>query len=188
MGSTEYFFLTQNLFENLEMIEIVGASPATAEFEWTAGVAFDREVPKDTLMLDPAYGTNFPDFFDTTIPVMSQRLIDAIAAAGVDNLVAYPMTLQRKDTQAQFEGYRAVNIVGCVDAVDASQSPHRTRFGKPHFEGKIVIDPNVAGDRQAFRLTYGPALIVVTRTVADALRIGDFAGVMLQPTEDYAGV
>ena len=38
-------------------------------------------------MLDPAYGTNFPDFFDTTVPVMSQPLINALHEIGIDNFM-----------------------------------------------------------------------------------------------------
>ena len=96
-----FYFLRQNLFATLGMIEITGHTELTGSYSWTAGAKFDTPVPEQTLLLDPAYGTNLPDFFDTTIPVMSPRLIDGLLTAGVDNIEAYPMILRRLDTEEE---------------------------------------------------------------------------------------
>jgi hypothetical protein len=182
-----HYFLRQNLFEEQGIIEIVGHTEVTAQYQWTAGIKFDTAVPEETLMLDPAYGTSFPDFFDTTVPVMSQRLIDTLREVGVDNFDVYPMLLRRIDTGEEFEGYSAVNFIGCVDAVDLDSSQHRLRFGKPYFTGPITIDPARTERLLAFRLLKGPGFVVVSEHPANLLRSRDFRAVLLQPTVEYAG-
>jgi hypothetical protein len=182
-----YFFLRQNLFEELNVLEIVGHTDVTGDFLWTAGSRFDRAVPKETLLLDPEYGTNMPDFFDTTVPVMSKRLIDALHEAGVDNFDIYPMLLKRTDTGEEFEGYSAVNFIGCVDAVDLAKSEYRLRRERPYFTGPITIDPARTQGLEAFRLLHGPGFVVLNERPAELLRARGFVAVMLQPTVEYDG-
>jgi hypothetical protein len=182
-----YYFLRQNLFEENEVIEISGHSDETGQFIWTSGVKFDKPLPKQILMLDPEYGNVMADFFDTTVPVMSERLIRCLHELGVDNFDTYAISLERMDDKQRFEGYSAVNFLGAVDAVDLSNSEHRLRFGKPYFTGRIAIDPGKVNGLQAFRLQKGPGFLVVTERVAEALKARNFVAVLLQPTTDYAG-
>ncbi len=182
-----YYFLRQNLFEEQGIIEIVGHTEVTGQYAWTDGARFDTPVPRETLLLDPAYGTKLPDFFDTTIPVMSGRMIDALHDVGIDNFDTYPMLLRRIDTGQEFEGYSAVNFVGAVDAVNLAASKYRLRFGEPYFTGPIVIDPAKTGNLAAFRLSTGPGLVVVEEGPAKQLKSRDLIAVLLQPTEEYDG-
>lgn len=182
-----FYFLRQNLFESLGMIEIVGHTEVTGRYSWTMGLAFAEPVAEQTLLLDPAYGENYPDFFDTTIPVMSQKLIADLRDGGVDNIDTYPMVLRRMDNGEETRDYAAVNVVGCVDAVDLDASDYRLRFGKPYFTGAVAMDAARVGEHQAFRLLKGPGFIVVTARVAERLNAGGYRGLLLQPTVDYAG-
>lgn len=182
-----FYFVRQDLLQVHDMIEVVGHTDVTGALFWTMGVKFDNPVPRETLLLDPQYGTQFPDLFDTTIPLMSQRLIDAFHALGVDNFDIYPMLLKRQDTGQEFEGYSAINVLGSVDAVDKASSPHRLRFGKPHFTGSITIDPARTRGLETFRLTYGPDFIVVSERIAKQLQAGNFQALLIQPTTDFDG-
>jgi hypothetical protein len=182
-----YYFARQDLFDSRNIIEVVGHTPVTAEFQWIAGVKFDRPVPHETIELDASYGTDVPDFFDTSIPLMSRRLIDTLSAVGVNNLDVYPMTLRRQDTGEQLDGFSAVNVVGCVDAINLEASEHTTRRGRPYFTGKIVLDDTRAGDFDVFRLPRGPGFIVVTERIARVLNEGGFKALLVQPTVDYSG-
>ena len=182
-----FFFLRQNLFEVQDVIEIVGHTEATAQFMWTAGKKFNKPVPKETLMLDPAYGKTLPDFFDTTIPVMSKQLVDGLYEIGIDNFDAYPVVLKRLDTGNEITGYSAVNFIGSVNAVDLDKSEYRLRFGRPYFTGCITIDPGKCQGLKAFRLEKGPGFLVVAEQYATLLRAHAFRAVLLQPTTDYTG-
>lgn len=182
-----FWFVRQDLFTDHGVIDVVGHTPVTGDLLWTQGVRFEAPVPKQTLRLDAASGTRFPDFFDTTIPLMSPRLVEALRGAGIDNFDAYPMLLERNDTGEATDGYLAVNLIGCVDAVDAARSPHRTRFGKPHFTGSIALDPAKTEGLEAFRLKHGPDFMVVSERVARLLVEGEFFALLVQPTSEFAG-
>ncbi len=182
-----FYFLRQNLFEFANVIEVVGHTEETGKHLWTKGVRFADPVPEQTLALNPEYGTVMADFFDTTIPLMSDRLLTALKGAGVDNVDAYPMILQRPDTGEQWRNYKAVNFVGCIDAIDMKKSNcRRSATGRLRCES-ITIDPHAVGDAICFRLKEGPDLLVIHEEVADRLRKQDFVAVLIQKTEDYDG-
>lgn len=183
----EYFFLRQDLFGDATAIEIEGHTDTSGQFNWVDGVKFDRPFPRETLWLDDAYGTNYPDFFDTTIPVMSGRLLDGLASSGVSNLDAYPVVLKARRDGAERTDYCAVNVVGRVDAVDLTQSPHEMRRGKPRLSGAIAIDERLTAGLLAFRLPHSPRFIVVAEPVARRVLSLGLDSVLLQPTRSYAG-
>lgn len=183
-----YHFLRKDLFREHQAIEIVGHTDLTAQFNWVSGAAFDRPFPGDTLLLDPAYGPHFTDFFDTSVPVMSRAMADALRAFGMSNLDVYPVVLRNPVSGDTRDDYVAVNLVGCADAVDAAQSPHRLRFGKPYFTGAITIDPARTGGMSAFRLLHGPSFIVVDDTLAQRIVAAQFKCVLVQATTAYEGV
>ncbi|HEY1959418.1 MAG TPA: DUF1629 domain-containing protein [Polyangiaceae bacterium] len=182
-----FYFARQNLFGERGTIEVAWHTPITGELQWIRGVRFTRPVPHETLELDPAYGTNMADIFDTSVPLLSERLLTFIRSLGLDNVDAYPMTLKRKDTGALITGYSAVNVIGRVDAVDLSSSAHRLRFGKPYFTGSVTIDPQRCSGLEMFRLASGPGFIVVSERVARALASGGFEALLVQPTVAYEG-
>ena len=182
-----YYFLRQDLFEATDIIEVVGHTEETGKHLWTAGARFEEPVPVETLELDPDYGTTLPDFFDTTIPLMSERLIEALTAAGVDNFDAYPMILRRTDTGEEYRNYKAVNFIGRIDALDKDASDCREdELGALVCES-VTVDPARAGDAICFRLLDGPDLLVIHERVAKQLRKQRFVAVLIQKTEDYDG-
>jgi hypothetical protein len=182
-----FYFVRQNLFEALDMIEVVGHTEVTGALLWTRGVRFDAPVPLQTLQLDPRYGGRFPDLFDTTVPLMSDRLIARLHATGISNFDVYPVRLAHPVTGEVRDDYSAINLVGRVDAVDRASSPHRLRFGKPMFTGSVVLDADRTEGLEAFRLVHGPDFIVVSERVAEQLRDGGFAGLLIQPTTQFTG-
>ena len=182
-----YYFLRQNLFDILNIIEVTGHTEETGKFLWTAGARFDEELPPQTLTLDSSYGTEMADFFDTSLPLMSDRLIATLHSAGVDNFDAYPMVLERPDTGQLWKNYSAVNVIGRIDAVNMAKSKYAmSPLGKPKFQS-ISIDAAAAGDAICFRLRKGPGLIVVQERIAEAVAKQNFVAVMLQKVEDYDG-
>lgn len=183
----DFFFLRQDLFGDATGIELKGHTDTSAQFNWLDGVKFDRPFPRDTFLLDDAYGSNWPDFFDTTVPVMSSRLIDALRACGVSNLDTYPVVLRHERTGVEQVGYQAVNVIGRVDAIDLARSPHEVRRGKPRFRAAISLEPARTAGLLAFRLLVGPRFIVVTAPVAARLREGRFDSLLLQPTTAFDG-
>jgi Immunity protein family (Imm11) len=183
-----YFFFRENLFDSLGMFEIVGHTEETGRHLWTAGRKLDAPLPVETLLLDSSYGTNMPDIFDTTVPVMSAALLEGLREAGVNNFDEYSVVLQRADTGEQFKGFSAINFLGAIDAIDLDRTEFTTRRrGRKKFGGPIHLDEDKTGDLDAFRLSEGPGFLVVSETVAASLRAHAFKALLLQPTEEYAG-
>lgn len=182
-----FYFLRQDLFDSTNIIELSGHTEETGKYLWTEGARFAEPIPVQTLELDPEYGTEMPDFFDTTIPLMSDRLIKALGAAGVDNFDAYPMILQRTDTGEKRNDYKAVNVIGRIDAIDRVKSDcHEDELGALECRS-ITIDPKRAGDAICFRLLGGPDLLVIHDQVARELKKQEFVALLIQKTEDYDG-
>lgn len=182
-----FHFLRQDLFGDATALEIVGHTELSARFHWVDGRPFEVPFPRETFTLDDAGGTSWPDFFDTTVPVMSSRLLAELRACGATNLEAYPVVLANPRDGVQRDDYCAVNVVGRVDAVDWSSTAHEVR-GRKRITGAVAIDAQLAGDLRAFRLPYSPRFIVVAHGVAEHLRSCALSSVLLQPTTAYAGV
>lgn len=181
-----FYFLRQDLFGSADTFEIAGHTALSARFDWVAGAAFEQPYPNETFVLQGSRGAAWPEFFDTSIPVMSQRLIDALRASGVANVEVYPVTLETSDGGRRTD-YSAVNVIGVCDAVDWSASEHQVRRGKPRVTGAVAIDAARVGERAAFRLPCSPRFIVLAARVAERLRELSLPSVLLQPTMDYDG-
>lgn len=183
-----YYFCRQNLFENNNIIEIVGHTDVTGTLLWTAGHKFKRSIPQQILQLNPDYGTELPSFFDTTIPVMSEELIQVFHDSGVDNFDAYPMILKRMDNNEEFHNYKAVNFIGSINCIDLDKSVYElNKRNKPRRFKSIIIDDSKTHGAKVFRLSIGPDLLVIHKDIADQLIKHNFKALLLQKTEDFDG-
>lgn len=110
-----------------------------------------------------------PDFTQRVIPVMSDRMVATLRAAGVDNLQCFRAKLQNPQTNEVWTNYLAVNVLGCVSCADLERSEYsEIGGGLLHFSW-LVIDPDRAGGALFFRLAESPSTIVAHRKVGDAL-------------------
>lgn len=183
--SKNYYFLRQNLFEETNTIEICGHTSETEIYRWLDGIRINADLPVFTLFLDPVYGETFPDFFDTTIPVMSDKLIATLRSAGVDNIDAYPLILKREDTGEEFYNYFVVNIVGHADALDAEKTIVKGKSFKTYH--RVHINPDLAKGLKCFRLDHGPELIVIHEEIKKKIEPISFVALFIQNTLDYDG-
>ena len=56
------------------------------------------------------------EMWETPLPIMSQRLHDALVACGVSNLDTYPVVLTDARTGKVLAGYLAFNLIGVIAA------------------------------------------------------------------------
>lgn len=147
------------------------------------GLSFSAEVPG----LD---GGEPPALFDQgTLPLMHQRLVDALADAGVDNLQLFPATLRRADGGGEWSDYHAFNVVGRVRAVDAGQSEVETIPADPDnpFYRSLVLDEAAAGISPLFRLAEVPGVIVVSDAVRAAIERAGITGLAFFGPGEWSG-
>jgi hypothetical protein len=112
--------------------------------------------------------------------LMSVRLIEALQAAGVDNIRIFPATLIENTTGATRDDYRVVNIIGLVAAADLSQSKS-IPLGGGHVFTDLKVNEIKARELLMFRLAESLIDVVVHEKVARAVSEGGFNGILLTP-------
>ena len=183
-----YYFLRQNIFKPFNIIEFTTPASEDTISLWIEGK--ELQAPRSPLlcMLNSKPNAQFGDYFDTTIPIMSHRLIAHLENLGVCNFDQFPVVFKSPITGEEFNTHSAVYFKGIYDAIDLTQSTYKLRFGKPYFSGQIILDPAKVGELAAFRLATGPGFLVVIDSIAKALEATKYKATLLQPTHDYEGM
>jgi hypothetical protein len=156
---------------------------------WRTGERFDQTFPVPLrCTLDPRGGPDLPDaFLADRIPLFSDRLVEALRGAGVDNLDCYETELVESSTGKVYRQYKAVNIIGKVLCVDLEQSAYdpESQFPMIEFE-RIVVDPARIGVLRMFRLAENPAFILVAEPLKRVLERESWRGVAVFALDDLA--
>ena len=126
------------------------------------------------------------DFQDMSVPLMSKRLRQAIESAGVDNIEFYPVTVRNSQTGEAYE-YFAFNLVGRVAAADpaAKMSSHDGDFVGDTQVYELAIDESRARGLLMFRLEEKFTVILVHRTVKEAIERASIGSVTFVTPEDF---
>jgi hypothetical protein len=101
--------------------------------------------------------------------LMSDRLVDALREAGVDNIDVYPAVLRNTKT-GQTYSYKAVNIIGIISAANLGESVWRSDDSVPLFDvsfESLVLKGGAAGEALLFRLAENSATILVHEKVRE---------------------
>lgn len=183
-----YYFLRQNLHGEGTTLEISGHNDETGAYLWTAGHKFENASFSKALILESEYGEEHSDFYSSSVPVMSKKLLDLMLDMGVDNIDFYPVVLKHDKTDEEFVDYFAVNIIGRIDAVDHVNSIGKKRPGRKRLRySKLVIDESKTMGGACFRLLDVPNHIVISEAVAKYLMGEKLSDVLIQPLSEFAG-
>jgi hypothetical protein len=112
------------------------------------------------------------DYLEMTIPVMSARLVEALARAGVDNLQTYAASVSSESTSDRWSSYYAVNVIGVISAADLEHST----FSDPGGRGvllldfdELVLDESKTRGALLFRLAEAPRILLIHDAVKTKL-------------------
>ncbi len=183
-----FYFLRQNLFEPLNVIEYSLPESEKDISIWLRGLEIQRIANPMVITFGVNGGSEFADFFDVSVPLMSSRLIEKLENLDVKNFQKFDVHFHKTSTGEIFNSHKSVNFLSVNDCVDLKNSEHRLRFGKPYFTGKITIDADKVGSQDVFRLKYGPSFLVITQKLAQELMKCNYKALLIQPTEKYSGV
>jgi len=114
------------------------------------------------------------------VNLMSTRLVQTLASAGVDNLEIFPARITDPNTGAVYDDYCAVNVVGLVECADMGKSEH-TPLADVYTFRELVIVPEKTMGLPLFRLAESPIDIIVNEQVANAIRNANFPELVLEP-------
>ena len=151
---------------------------------WTMGIPYGRPLPEPIqCSLHPRGGPDLPDLFLNSIPLFSDRLLAALDAAGVDNIVRYSVEISDLAGGVRRD-YKAVNIVGAVRCADLDRSEYLEGMEPPVMAfQRLVIDEARARDLPLFRLAESSLVILVAERVKRALAAASLLGVEVAPLD-----
>jgi len=158
--------------------------------EW--GIREHPALPDDASTLSGASITGPTDVFELEVDhpldepprhmlaadvvVVSDRLAQALRAAGIDNFQSWPAALVNPEIGARWDGYQLFNVLGMVSAVAMGASRFDTIMGGDpaipalvDFDA-VVLDGRRCLDLRMFRVPESPGLLFIDEGVVDALR------------------
>jgi len=162
---------------------VIDESP-DLDIPWRMGLPYGKPLPDPIrCTLSPEGGPDMPDLFLPGIPHFSDRLLAALDAAGVDNVVRYNAELVDPSGRVH-TNYKAVNIVGAVSCADLDRSEFLPVLEPPLMAfTHLVIDEARARDLPFFRLAESTLWILVAERVKRALEEANLLGVSLTPID-----
>ena len=123
-------------------------------------------------------------------PLMRDDLIEALRAAGVDNLQLFPAVIRDPRTGLEHKNYQAFNIIGVVAAADMNKSVlmgiSDSTMIDVNFE-RLALDEDKAAPFLLFRLGENVGTIIVSDVVRDEVQRRGIEGMNFLPPENYSG-
>jgi len=110
-----------------------------------------------------------PDFSKRIIPVLSQRFLSRLQAAGVDNLQTFRAELVNPTTGERWTDFHTVNIIGAIPCAYLTRSRYTAiSAGMIEFD-EIVLDAGLTREALLFRLAESTRRIIVHSQVIEHL-------------------
>jgi len=177
-----YYFLTQDLDDDDYMV-FGGPSENSSKRLWGNGKTFEEDYPIDTFYIRPSsfQGIKMPDFFDSSTPIMSNRMLNKIKSLGVDNIESYAVIIQQENSNAKWDNYSVINLIGKSDIIDRVNSDI-DEFDRFH---SVVINEYKANNVLCTRLYNGPFELLIHESIANELLKEGFSCVKIIKSEDY---
>jgi len=117
------------------------------------------------------------------VSLMRRDMVDALRAAGADNLQSFPAVIALKNGSDEFHDHLVVNIIGTVSCANLAASETQP-LGELHYFLHLAIDPKLTHGLRLFRLAEYPPEILVDERVADVLRSAGLTGLVLDPVAE----
>jgi hypothetical protein len=144
---------------------------ASVDEAWWDGHLLDDPPITPLVFSLVADGDDMPaSLYDGPVPLWSDRLVNAMRQAGVDNFEAYPVELDGPRVGEESPIYWAVNVLGLVAAVDLERSQLKLGDERADPEPEqLVLDDKKAAAFRMFRLMESPDLVLVDAEVRASL-------------------
>jgi len=159
----------------------LGDAPEVEGVEsWISGRVISVPVPQPLeFVVEPDEDDQEPEepgelleLYQYSVVLMTERLVEALGQAGVDNLQVFQARIRDPRTGQVATNYRVVNVVGVVSCADLRLSKYAPPEGPPIIDvsfDSLVIDEKRAGGQLLFRLAESLSAIVVHQRVRDHL-------------------
>jgi|SRR6516164_7757069 hypothetical protein len=155
--------------EGVNPATTIGDSPHLPGGPWMTGRPLQIEVPQPLIFtLNPLYPGKLKAMYKYRYPVVRDDLVQALTAAGVDNIQYFQAVLRDTVANVDHTHYKAFNIVGVVACADMEQSELMGTSDSAMVDvdfRALVIDEKKTGGMLLFRLAESVNAIVVHEKV-----------------------
>jgi hypothetical protein len=171
---------------------VIDKGPNLGDPPWFHGGRLTEDFPLPLVYtLDPECPGNLAAMYSgESYPIMRNDLIEALEAAGVDNLQLFPAVIRDPSNGVEHNNYKAFNIVGVVAAADMSKSvlmgTSDSEIIDVDFESLAINDVRAAPFR-LFRLAESVNAIVVDDSVRESVEQHAIPGMVFYDPEDWSG-
>ena len=156
------YFILQNDRDYESAVRINDPEGLPVDFDLMSGAAMSTQVVTPLV-----YTTNASkddqicDFMDSSFPLMSDRFLELVKKAGVNNLQVYPAVLKSLTDGSVWNNYFGVNILGLVSCADLSRSTYSELMPRHYAFDELAIDVSKIDGAKLFRLAEHTQTIVV---------------------------
>lgn len=192
MSDDEYLMLQCREPLDWEDSALLEATPLPpGEASWRLGRRFATP-PQEPIpiAIDPTHSDDLLELYAIDALIMTRRLLEALGAAGVDNLDAYAAVIRNPETGFETGDYAAVNLIGLVRAADLGRSKvvggSADGLIDVDLDG-VHIDPQRALGLPMFRLAENTSAVVIHRRVARHLIGAGFDMLTFRPPSRWKG-
>jgi hypothetical protein len=160
---------------------------------WITGAWIDAPIPKPIhAKLDPieaGMADHMPEYMNCDMPIFRDDLLEALDEAGVDNLQLFDLVITDPENGKEYTNYKAVNILGLIQAADMKKSVATVHTGGPIIDvdfDKLVLDETAPEGAYMFRLAESVNTVLVHRDVKEYLEKKGFTGLEFYEVGDIA--
>lgn len=147
-----------------------GKSPDLGGVYLKQGILLEQNLLPESMSfsIDYSEGGTFPDYINVSGALLcSQRFIDLLKRAGVDNIQTFPVALTNDYDGMIYDNYCICNIVGLVSCADLSTSSYTHVMDDLYIFEKLVIDTDKIHSELLFRLKEDPTIIIIHASVCN---------------------
>ena len=169
----------------------IDESPDVPGSPWNDGqpIVDAVEVPL-VYTLDPDYPGAMIPMYDIAEPLIRDDLLEALGAAGVDNLQTFPALILDPVTGERHANYKAVNIIGVISAADMAHSVPMNVSSSTMIDvgfDSLVLDEAKPGGALMFRLAESVNAIIVHERVKGTIEDRGIPGMTFYDSGEWAG-
>ena len=143
----------------------------------------DFETPVTFKVDQSTEGREMPTLFMVPTFVARRKFFDALVAAGVDNVDAYPAVIRDESAGKEWKDHLFLNVVGVVSCADLAASESHELGPDIRIVDRIVMERGKVPKAHIFRLAEDKLRVVISDRVHERLRDAGFDDVYFQPVE-----
>lgn len=181
--------------EGVHPVHPIDKQPRLPGGPWYRGtkllITFDTPIECELEPIDDQKRNIKMLYGNKSIPIIHNSLVEALVAAGVNNLELFPAVLSNPTTGEAHTDFKAFNVIGLVSAVDLNTSKlmhgsARMQVLDTDFE-QLNLDVPESNNLHLFRLEESCNAICVSEKVKAEIEKRNIPGIIFYASGEWSG-